>query len=168
MQSGKNMHIQIREAQAADLDILQDFTERSFEPIFESFASILGRTIFAKVFPDWRNLQRSHVTTFYNDEQAQLWIATVDDVPAGLIVYKLNDETKQGVVEFLVVDPDYQNQGNGTQLNQFVIEQMRAAGMELIEVGTGGDISHAPARHAYEKVGYVGIPSVYYYKSLVD
>jgi hypothetical protein len=39
--------------------------------------------------------------------------------------------------------------------------------MELATVGTGGDRSHAPARRAYEKAGFiVGLPSIYLYQRL--
>jgi hypothetical protein len=45
---------------------------------------------------------------------------------------------------------------------EFVVAQMRAAGMRVATVSTGGDPSHAPARRAYEKAGFnVGIPSVW-------
>ena len=38
--------------------------------------------------------------------------------------------------------------------------------VELVEVGTGGDEGHAPARRSYEKAGYTPLPLVRYYKRL--
>ncbi|MEM9953032.1 MAG: GNAT family N-acetyltransferase [Chloroflexota bacterium] len=160
--------IHIRQLDTDDIETVQDFTERAFAPIFESWRGLVGGALFDRMFSDWQEQQRGHVTTFFNDQDAHNWIATVDDVPAGYIVLKFNHETKQGVVEFLVVSPDYQRQGIGSQLNQFAIEQMQEQGMEVVEVGTGGDEAHAPARRAYEKMGYVGIPGMYYYKDLRD
>jgi hypothetical protein len=44
---------------------------------------------------------------------------------------------------------------------------MRDEGMRLATVSTGGDASHAPARRAYEKLGFgAGIPAVTLYKLL--
>ena len=158
--------IQLRQLQADDIEAVQDFTENAFKPIFDSWRGLVGGALFERLFSDWRDVQRGHVTTFFNDADAHNWIATVEGVPAGYIVFKFNHESKQGVVDFLVVSPDYQQQGIGTRLNQFAIDQMREQGMEVVEVGTGGDDAHAPARRAYEKMGYVGLPAIYYYKDL--
>jgi hypothetical protein len=50
---------------------------------------------------------------------------------------------------------------------EFAIAQMKEAGMRVATVGTGGDPSHAPARRAYEKVGFaVQIPSVWLCRKL--
>ena len=47
------------------------------------------------------------------------------------------------------------------------MKALKAAGMQLATVGTGGDPSHAPARRAYEKAGFsVHIPSIYMYRKL--
>ena len=49
-----------------------------------------------------------------------------------------------------------------------VMEEMRTGGLKYVKVGTGGDPSHAAARRAYEKAGFVPIPVVNYFKSLTD
>jgi hypothetical protein len=43
---------------------------------------------------------------------------------------------------------------------------MREAGMKVATVGTGGDASHAPARAAYEKIGFRPLPTIWYSQSL--
>jgi len=43
---------------------------------------------------------------------------------------------------------------------------MKAAGMKMAVAETGGDAGHAPARQAYEKAGYTGLPLVRYFKDL--
>jgi len=48
-----------------------------------------------------------------------------------------------------------------------VLDIMRAQGLNYVTADTGGDPSHAPARRAYEKVGFLPIPVVHYFKSLV-
>ena len=47
---------------------------------------------------------------------------------------------------------------------QFVLVKMKEAGMKGAIVTTGGDEAHAPARRAYEKVGFAGaVPSFEYH-----
>ena len=43
---------------------------------------------------------------------------------------------------------------------------MRARGLDLAIVATGGDPGHAPARRTYEKAGFTGCPQVWYAKLL--
>ena len=46
---------------------------------------------------------------------------------------------------------------------------MRAAGLRCVQVSTGGDDSHAPARRAYEKAGFrPGVPSLTLYRELTN
>jgi ribosomal protein S18 acetylase RimI-like enzyme len=161
------VEILIREAQSDDLDALQNFTVRAFEPVFTSFALILGKHLYDLVYPDWKSLQSNLVLSLYNNEKISVWVADLEGKPIGLIAYQFQEEDKTGVIEFLVVDPDYQNDGIGSRLNEFVLEKMIEAGMKIALVGTGGDESHAPARKAYEKAGFIALPSVWYFKSLV-
>jgi ribosomal protein S18 acetylase RimI-like enzyme len=161
------MTILIREVQEADLPELQALTVRAFEPIFASFAKIMGEKVFPLAYPDWRSTQSNLVDTFFKDEKIHLWLAEHDGKPAGLIAYQLaKGDEKTGEIEFLVVHPEYQNAGIGTELNEFVLTKMREAGMKLVTVGTGGDESHAPARKAYEKVGFRPLPTVWYFMEL--
>lgn len=160
------MTITIRPAHENDLDNLKNLTEDAFEPIFASFAKMLGAEIFAHAYPDWRTLQRNLVESMVKDEKINVWVADVDGEAIGLISYTLNEEEKSGEIQFLVVHPDYQNDGVGSQLNEFVLDKMRSAGMKLAVVGTGGDDAHAPARRAYEKSGFVPLPNVWYFKNL--
>ena len=47
-----------------------------------------------------------------------------------------------------------------------VLYKMKTAGVKYVQVGTGGDSAHAPARRAYEKSGFVPLPLVRFYKKL--
>ena len=50
---------------------------------------------------------------------------------------------------------------------EHALDLMRAAGIKVATVGTGGDDSHAPAYRAYEKAGFgPGIPNFYLYRML--
>ena len=45
-------------------------------------------------------------------------------------------------------------------------EHMRAQGMDIAAVGTGGDSGHGPARALYEALGYTALPGVRYLRLL--
>ena len=95
-----------------------------------------------------------------------VWVAEADGMVVGFIAYQLNIEDETGEIELLAVHPEYQNQGIGTELNNFVLAKMKASGMKIAVVGTGGDPGHAPARRSYEKAGFTPLPLVRYYKAL--
>lgn len=43
---------------------------------------------------------------------------------------------------------------------------MKTNGVEVIEIGTGGDDFHAPARHLYESLGFSLIPVAAYLRTI--
>jgi ribosomal protein S18 acetylase RimI-like enzyme len=159
------MNLQIRPLVDDDLEAVVQLSLRAWEPVFASFRQVLGNRIFLQIYPDWIREQRAAVKAGCQ-APAVVWVADVDGSVAGFITYKLDHEKKHGEVEFLAVDPAYQNRGIGTALNAFVLGKMRESGMTLAEVGTGGDPGHAPARRSYEKAGYIALPIVRYYQDL--
>lgn len=90
-------------------------------------------------------------------------MTTADDVAVGFIVLQQDKDESLGVVEMIAVHPDHQRQGYARALMEFAIQRLRDQGLALINVGTGGDPGHAPARALYEAVGSTGVPLVAYY-----
>ena len=160
------MTLQIRPVSDQDKDALLELTLLAFEPIFTSFAQILGLEINPIIYPDWRARQRAEVEASYTNEKINFWVADLEGAVVGYVTYELHDNDKTGEVQLLAVHPDYQNAGIGTALNAFALNKMREAGMVMAVVGTGGDTSHAPARRSYEKAGYTGLPLMRYYQKL--
>jgi len=157
---------QIRPYTPADLDAVVDLSLAAWAPVFDSFAQVLGPRIFARLYPDWRARQRATVVEACAEAGHHVWVAGVGGRVVGFIVVILDVTPGEGEVDLLAVHPAYQNAGIGTALNTFALEQMRAAGMTLAVVATGGDPGHAPARRSYEKAGYTGLPLVRYYRAL--
>jgi len=48
----------------------------------------------------------------------------------------------------------------------FAVEHFAANGLNLVNVGTGGDPGHAPARRLYEDVGFEPLQLVNYYRAI--
>ena len=78
----------------------------------------------------------------------------------------LNHEARIGELCMIAVHPGSRRQGIGAALNDRALELMTEAGMQLAELGTGGDPAHAAARRSYERAGYTAFPLVRYYKEL--
>ena len=49
-----------------------------------------------------------------------------------------------------------------------VLDLMSAQGVKYATADTGADASHAPARRAYEKAGFVAVPTIHYFMKLRD
>ena len=161
------MNLTIRPLSGRDVEALEELAVLAWEPVFASFQHILGTEIYPILYPDWHQQQRDTVSKTCADGSGfTVLVAEVDNVVTGFIAYSVNLEEQSGEVELLAVHPDYQNHGIGTALNVHVLEQMKASGVHLAVVGTGGDPGHAPARRSYEKAGYTGLPLVRYYKAL--
>jgi GNAT superfamily N-acetyltransferase len=159
--------LQIRPLAGDDIEAVVQLSLLAWEPVFRSFAEILGPAIYPIVYPDWCRQQAEGVEMVGKDTaKYTVWVAEVGGAVVGFIAYVLNPDDQTGEVDLLAVHPDYQNHGIGTDLNNFVLGKMREAGMKLAVVGTGGDPGHAPARRSYEKAGYTGLPLVRYYKDL--
>lgn len=161
------MNFSIRPGLNDDIEDIVGLSLLAWAPVFSSFKQVLGETIYSLIYPDWRRQQREVVEKVCKDnEKTLVWVAESDGTVIGFIAYTLNTEEKSGEVELLAVHPDYQNRGVGTALNEFALEKMKASGMKIAAVGTGGDPGHAPARRCYEKAGYKALPLVRYYQDL--
>jgi len=157
----------LRRLVADDISMVVELSLLAWAPVFQSFENILGKAIYCHLFPDWRKSQAEGVESILrNGEMYTTWVAIVEDRVVGFVAYQLREQELSGEIYMLAVHPSYQNQGIGTQLNYLALDKMRAAGMELAIVGTGGDPGHAPARRAYEKAGFTPLPNVQYYQKL--
>ena len=157
----------IRPFTDADNEAVVQLSLLAWEPVFASFRQMFGPAVYATLYPDWQRQQREVVEKFcQTGENTAAWVAEEEGAIAGFIVYTINDAEKMGVVELLAVHPEHQQRGVATGLNAFALDRMRASGMTMASLQTGGDPGHAPARQAYEKAGYRAFPTVWYYQPL--
>ena len=155
----------IRPLAPADLEVVVDLSLLAWEPVFNSFENILGGAIFDRLYrPDWRAAQADNVRRICLADSAESFIvATADDVAVGFVVLQQDQDESVGVIEMIAVHPQHQRRGHARALMEFAIQRLRDQGLQLINVGTGGDPGHAPARALYETVGFTGVPLVNYY-----
>jgi GNAT superfamily N-acetyltransferase len=95
-----------------------------------------------------------------------VWVADVDGHAVGFVAAKLDPDESIGEIYMLAIDPDHQRRGLGGELTAVATQWIRAAGMSIAMIDTGGDPGHAPARRLYEQAGYRPMPIVRYFKAL--
>ena len=158
----------IRSFEESDLDAIVDLSLRAWEPVFESMRRVLGDAIFARLHrPEWRAVQAEAVRLTCTTDERVVYVPVADGRPVGFAAVALDAfHDRMGVVDVIAVDPDYQHRGIATRLMERSVEHMRAHGMDIAAVGTGGDEGHRPARALYESLGYTALPGVRYLKLL--
>jgi GNAT superfamily N-acetyltransferase len=160
--------VEIRSYEESDLEAIVEFSLRAWEPVFESLRQVLGEPIFARLHqPSWRAAQAEAVRSSCTSPEREVFVAVADGRPAGFAAVALNAfHERMGLVDIIAVDPAYQRRGIAKQLMDRSVAHMRAQGMDIAAVGTGGDQGHGPARALYESLGYTALPGVRYLKLL--
>jgi GNAT superfamily N-acetyltransferase len=153
----------LRPAVAADLPRLEAIRAAAFAPIFASFRRVLGDTIYDAAQAPEDQAQPAHLESLLAEGSIwEVYAAELAGVVVGFVSLRLDRAQAVGEIGLNAVDPTRAGAGIGTAMYDFAIQRMRAAGMRVATVATGGDPSHAPARAAYRKVGFdVEFPSVW-------
>jgi ribosomal protein S18 acetylase RimI-like enzyme len=161
------MQQRIRPLEDRDTEAVVDLSLRAWAPVFASLERVLGADIFGRLHPDWREDQRRAIEEILAAKKGLVWVAEVDASVVGFVSVELHHpERSMGEISMLAVDPDHQGGGIGTALTGFALDRLKAAGMTVAMVETGGDPGHAAARRTYEKAGYVLLPIARYFKNL--
>jgi ribosomal protein S18 acetylase RimI-like enzyme len=156
----------IRALVPGDIESVVDLSLRAWKPVLESFRQVLGPELYERIYPDWRSSQAAAVASVCRDEKMMVSVAEMAGRCVGFVAAFVKDDPTGGEIEMLAVDPDRQQSGIGVELTAHAVDQLRAAGVTLAEIATGGDPGHAPARRTYEKAGFTGLPLVRYYRCL--
>jgi ribosomal protein S18 acetylase RimI-like enzyme len=162
------MSFSIRTYSPTDLPALHAVRAAAFAPVFASFRNIVGPEISALGLTTAEQEQADLLDAIAKPDSGHaIAVAEADGAIAGFVSWKPNIAPGIGEITLNAVHPDHGGKGIGTALYEHALAALKSAGMQLATVGTGGDPSHAPARRAYEKVGFsVHIPSIYMYRKL--
>lgn len=160
--------VRLRAYEQSDIEAIVELSLRAWKPVFESLRTALGDAIFARLHqPDWPTLQAQAVRANCTSGDYDVFVAVSEGRPVGFATVALNAfHQGMGVVDMIAVDPPYQQRGIATRLMNRCAKHMRANGMDIAAVGTGGDPGHAPARALYEALNYSPLPGVRYLKLL--
>jgi ribosomal protein S18 acetylase RimI-like enzyme len=136
----------------------------AWAPVFASFQTALGDDLYERVHPNWKQDQARSVRAALDTNET--WVAIADGDVTGFVNVVFDQTERSGEIYMLAVDPRAQRQGIASALTEFALDEMRARGLTLAVVATGGDAGHAPARATYQKAGFTGCPQVWYAKQL--
>lgn len=158
----------IRRLEDADVETVVAFSLRAWAPVFASLEAELGPKVYGLLFPDWRSAQGNAVEATCRAPENDVWVALVGDRPVGFVAVAFVDEdaTRAGEIHMIAVDPAHQGAGIGASLMQRAVSEIKAQGVELAIIATGGDPGHAPARGLYEKLDFNPLHLIRYYRKL--
>ena len=161
------MTLRIEPYDSRHLDAVVRLSLRAWAPVFESLQQVFHPEVYHAFYPEsWMASQQQAVEAVCAAEDTHVWVALDDASPVGFVAVKLHDADSMGEIYMVAVDPEQQGRGIGSELIAYALDWMKAAGMAIAMVETGGDPGHGPARHTYEKMGFGLFPVARYFKKL--
>ncbi|MGW6024776.1 GNAT family N-acetyltransferase [Streptomyces sp. NPDC055214] len=142
------------------IETFQAFYEESLRPL-------VGNVVFDIQHGNWRDDYRRQVPGLHDPEQNKyVAVAETDGVIVGYVAWQADPVHGHGRIEILAVAADHRRDQVGTALCRHAFSELRGLGAKMVEIGTGGDAFHAPARGLYESLGCVKLPTAVYYRQL--
>ncbi|OUL26165.1 GNAT family N-acetyltransferase [Nostoc sp. T09] len=158
--------MQIEPYDKSQLDAIKSLSLQAWTPVFDSIQKAMDLDVYLSFYPDWRVSQLHAVEEVCAAADTNVWVAIDSGSTVGFVAVKLHSQNSMGEIYMVAVAPDYQRRGIGTAMMEFALDWMKAAGMSVAMVETGGDPGHAPARFTYEKLGFRLFPVARYFKKL--
>lgn len=160
--------MRIRSFVPHDLAPLVELTIDTFGPYYEGyFRPLVGETVFTNQHGDWRADYHELVSALHDpDQHKHVAVAEVGGTVAGYTGWHVDPARRNGTVTILAVSTAHRRHHVGTALCEHAFDAMRAGGAEVVEISTGGDPFHAPARALYERLGCTPLPVTVYYRQL--
>ena len=158
----------LRPYESGDLARLIELTITTFGSFYEqSFRSIVGDFVFMHQHGTWREDYHEKVGDLHEPDQNK-YVAVVEDESkiVGYVAWDIDPARRHGNISILAVGPSHRRRGVGRMLCEHAMADMESRGVDVVEVGTGGDAFHAPARGLYEDLGYTLFPTAVYFKKL--
>ena len=158
----------VREVRPEDVEAAATIAVAAWEPIYAHYRSVMGEEMFRALYPDWHARKAEQVRrACATGSGVHARVAELDGAVVGFVTFQADPKSGVGEIANNAVHPSAQGRGIAQKMYAHVFDAMRALGVRVVKVTTGGDPAHAPARRAYERAGIaVQLPSVTYYRSL--
>jgi len=139
----------IRPFKSSDMPALVDLTIEVFGPFYEqSFRSMVPPDVFAHQHGHWADDYRESVPKLHDPSAHKHVVVAESDVGeiAGYVGWVIDPERRHGEIDTVAVRESARGRGVGRALCEHAMSGMREQNVEVVELGTGGDDFHAPAR----------------------
>jgi ribosomal protein S18 acetylase RimI-like enzyme len=149
----------IRPFVPADLPGLLDLTIETFRPLFEGYVHPLyGDDLFRLHHGQWEQDYRDELPTLH-DPAAGRWVAVAetDSALAGFVAWRIREQPDHGLIALLAVSAAYRRQRWGHRLCAHALADLKQRGVQVVELSTGQDAFHAPARTLYASLGFTEV-----------
>jgi GNAT superfamily N-acetyltransferase len=140
---------------------------RAWARVFPQMQANVSGYVYRAFYPNgWEARQRADIAAILAADDVGKWVAMAGDVPVGWVGTRTHLEDRMGEIHILAVDPDWQCKGIATRLMDSAMDAMRARGLDIVMVETGGDPGHEASRATYEYAGFERWPVARYFKPL--
>ncbi|MHB1582122.1 MAG: GNAT family N-acetyltransferase [Acidimicrobiales bacterium] len=142
-----------------------DLLTQTFRPFFEGyFRPLLGEQVFEHQHGRWEQDYRDELPNLHAPEVGRhAAVATLEDgTITGLVSWRFDAKPRHGEIYLLAVPAPHRRQHIGRSLCEHAIAHLRAGAVDVVQIGTGGDPFHAPARARYERLGFTQVPVAVY------
>ena len=144
----------LRNYRPEDLDKLVAIADRAWQPIQEAYRRAYGDDLFNLLFPTPETRVGEDMRREIDQHPDQVLVYEQDGRVVAFIIYYLEQGGRIGVIGRNAVDPAHQGKGISSTLYEAVLEVFRKQDAQYARVTTGLDDGHAPARRAYQRVGF--------------
>lgn len=158
----------IRAATEADIPAIREIGELAWTPVFEEYRRRLGDDLFALAFPAGVKAKPPELERFVRQAPERTVVTEIaGQVVAFATWYPVHGVAGLAEVSNNAVHPSYQCRGLARAQYRHLFDEMHRQGYTGVRVTTGLDDAHAPARRAYEAVGFAhDLPNVVYHRDL--
>lgn len=159
--------IKVRKATVEDVEPTCEIAVEAWKPIYESYRRLLGDELFETLHKTWQEDKADEIRDHYKRYPDWMLVAVENRQVVGFATFLIDKGRKIGIISNNAVKPEHQRKGIGTLQYQKILEVFRMEKARFAKVTTGLDDAHAPARAAYEKVGFQRtITTVTYYMKI--
>lgn len=145
----------VRSATPGDTARLQDVRAAAFAEVFAGLSHALGPVLAPSILASaWAGQDALFAGMLEGTDGWALHVADLDGLAVGFAGARVEAATGLGEIGLIAVAPEHRCGGIGTALIQTACTGLQERGARVVEIATGGDPAHAPARELYGRAGF--------------